>query len=118
MGNSPCKKEAFWEPTTKKLDLPMEKVMQTCKKELDRLEEPFEAALADPTVRDAALRQKVCVAPKKKPACKALWSPEEVPVSRAKAEAMRAEADRKKEAERLKEDKLGKETTSLLATSS
>lgn len=88
----PCRSPEIWEDTAKKLGLAVEKVLLACRKQLERLEEPMESALGEPSSRDAKLRQKMCLSMGKKSSCNALWTAEEVPVSKRRAMQLKEEA--------------------------
>jgi len=99
---SPCSFAEAWRPTAAKVGKPLEKVLASCRKQIERLEGLFEDALGDPAMRDAQLREKVCLAPKKKASCESLWSDSDVPATKRKGNALREEA-------RMREEKEGKE---------
>eukprot|EP00933_Yihiella_yeosuensis_P040540 TRINITY_DN3486_c2_g1_i1.p1 TRINITY_DN3486_c2_g1~~TRINITY_DN3486_c2_g1_i1.p1 ORF type:complete len:481 (-),score=109.65 TRINITY_DN3486_c2_g1_i1:302-1744(-) len=102
----PCALKEAWEPIAEKLQVRVDKAQLGCSKQLEKLEDSLEAALSDPTVKDRALRERICLAPKKKPACKTLWDDEDVPVSKEKASRLKAEAQQKENAESSKNERL------------
>lgn len=103
--DGPCKNVEIWEATATKVGVPVTNVHLACRKQLERLEEPLEAALGDPALRGEAFRQKIC-APAKKPTCKALWSEKEVPMSKHKSAQLKEEA-------RVREEKASKENDAM-----
>lgn len=98
--SGPCKVTSAWEPTAKKMALPIEKVQLSCRHELERTEESMEAALGDPALRDEALRQRVCLKGKKQKdgVCEAVWPQSEVPMSKKTALKLKEKEDEKQEA--------------------
>jgi len=97
----PCSFASAWEPTVAKVGQPMKQVLASCFQQMERLEDSFVAALGDPVMRDAQLREKICLKPKKKAACKVLWSDSEVPGTSRKANARKKEARTLEETEGL-----------------
>lgn len=95
--NGPCRNREIWLDVAAKHESTVPKLQVACNKALERLEEPMEAALAEPSVRDADLRKRICMA--KKPICETLWTDKEVPMSKKRAEKLREEAKTREENE-------------------
>ncbi|CAE8618121.1 unnamed protein product, partial [Polarella glacialis] len=102
----PCSMDAAWAPVAQKLELGLDKVKLACRRQMERLEEAMEAALAVPLLRDSELRQKLCLPPQQKDACSSIWDASEVPVSKQKAELLRSRA-------RLREEQEGQQNELL-----
>lgn len=103
--HGPCRIPDPWEATATKVGASVQKVQLACRKQMERVEDAMEVALGNPKIRDKQLREKICLGPKKKGTCKSLWSDEEVPVSKARAEALREEARLREEKEGLENDR-------------
>lgn len=99
-----CSFAEAWKPTVAKVGKPLERVLGSCHKQMQRLEDAFEVALGDPAIRDAQLREKICLH-RKKAACESLWPDSEVPRTKQKAERMQNKARVQEEAEGKENDR-------------